>query len=275
MIKRFLKKIYYKIIPSTEVIITPKGARWGNLLYFFLRAYLFEKKGKKLKILYTEHMEDLMIYFPNLKKYIILEEEVNFFHKKDTTNNFYQKFNYDFTENNLNDFIKNELLISNAIISLLSSLPTQNDDEITINIRRGDFYEKENFSIYGYNQIGFLKHVFEKHLNFQYWKKINVISDDMCWCKENLNFLNTYTSELFFPNLQKDKIITSFLWIANSKKIILSNSTFSFWGAYISNTIFNNHKKIYAPIFGIRLNNQNIDLYQLNQSWNIIKDFDF
>lgn len=273
--RAFLKKIFFTIFSSgTEVIITPKGARWGNLLYFFLRAYIFEQQGRSLKVLYTPHMDDLTAYFPQLKKYIITENKVKFYHKKDASNNFYQVFNDDFSEKDLNDFIKEYLLSSEFVKSFLSSFSEPSLNELTINIRRGDFYEKGNSSIYGYDQIDFIKHVFENYLKDKKWSRINILSDNMQWCKENFGFLNEYTSNLNFPDLNEHTIITSFLWVANSKNLILSNSTFSFWAAYISNYLYQSQENTFCPIFGSR-RIENTDLYQYNPQWVMIKDFNF
>ena len=84
ILKELLKKLIYKINPnSKEVYITPKGARWGNLLYFFLRAYQYDQQGKNLRIMHTSHMIELLRHFPSLKKYIIGVNEIKFYHKKD------------------------------------------------------------------------------------------------------------------------------------------------------------------------------------------------
>ncbi len=274
MIKKLFKKIFFHLYPSTKVIITPKGARWGNLLYFFLRAYLFEKQGKSLRVLYTNHMNDLLRFFPELNKYVIYEKEVKFFHEKDSTNTFYQIFNKDFTEQNINDFIKEHLLSSNFVQCFFRNHPKPKKEDITINIRRGDFFEKGNSSIYGYDQVAFIKHIFKNHLPKKKWNQVNILSDDINWCKENFDFIKEYTSELNFPELNEDKIILSFLWVANSKNLILSNSTFSFWAAYISNYLYHSQENTYCPIFGSR-RIENTALYQFNPKWNMIGDFNF
>lgn len=273
--KRFLKNLFFKIFPtSTEVIITPGGARWGNLLYFFLYAYIFEQKGKTIKILYTEHMVDVLLYFPDLKKYVIEEKNVKFYHKKDNSNQFYQVFGKDFSEKQLNEFIKVHLLSSDFVKSFLGQLPEAESDELTINIRRGDFYEKGNSSIYGYNQIEFIKHVFDNYFKGKNWKQINILSDDMNWCKDNFKFLQPYTQRLHYPDLTEHKIIPSFLWVARSKNLVLSNSTFSFWAAYISNYLYQSQGNTFCPIFGSR-RIENTDLYQYNPKWVMIRDFNF
>jgi len=273
ILKELLKKLIYKINPnSKEVYITPKGARWRNLIYFFLRAYQYDQQGKNLRIIHTSHMIELLRHFPSLKKYIIGVNEIKFYHKKDNSNKFYQEFGIDFTEDDILNFIKEHLLTQQVISQYQLSEPANED--LTINIRRGDFYEKNNASIYGYDQIGFIKHVFKNHYPAKKWNRITVISDNLKWCKENFKFLSEFCQELYFPEFKDNQVILGFLGIANSKNLILSNSTFSFWGAYLSNYLYDSYENTICPIFGSR-RIENTDLYQYNPRWNMITDFDF
>ncbi|SFI24340.1 alpha-1,2-fucosyltransferase [Halpernia frigidisoli] len=267
------KAIAILLKDDLQICITPKGARWGNLLYFFLHAFIKEKNGKNFKLLYTTHMAEVLKWFPDLKKFTITEKDVKFYHQKDASNNFYQIFGEDFGRDNLYDFIKTQLLTS-SIKDLLQNIPEPENDWLTINIRRGDFYEKGNTSLYGYDQIGFVKHIFKTRFSEKNWQKITVISDDMIWCEENFFFLNRYSKILEFPEFKENTIISSFLRISKSQNLILSNSTFSFWAAYISNYLYGSAEKTYCPIFGSR-RMENTDLYQFDPNWQMIKDFNF
>lgn len=273
-IRVLLKKYYFKLFePSVEVYITPKGARWGNLLYFFLRASIYKEKNKNFYILYTKHMEDLLTLFPLLKEFVIYEKDVKFYYLKNNSNNYYQIFNQDFTKKDLDFFIEEYIKTSTKFLMLYNNIPNL-DNTISINIRRGDFYEKENYSIYGFDQIGFIKHVFDTYLQEKEFKQINIISDDMNWCKNNFQFLESYCEQIKYPVFNDNAIHESFSWITKSDSLILSNSTFSFWGAYISNYLNKTEVKTYCPIFGSR-RIKNTDLYQFNPNWIMIRDFNY
>lgn len=274
MIRSLLKEYYFKIFePSLEVYLTPRGARWGNLLYFFLRASIYKERGRNFKILYTQHMNELLDLFPLLRQFVIYEKEVKFFHLKNNSHQYYQIFGEDYKEKELNFFIKKYLIESIQFKNIYNKIPNTNNS-ITLNIRRGDFYEKGNMSVYGYNQIDFVKHVFDKYLQDSEFEKINIISDDMMWCEKNMSFLTKYSKSLHFPVFNENIILESFCWLVKSNKLILSNSTFSFWGAYLSNYLNNSVNETYCPIFGSR-RIENTDLYQYNSKWVMIRDFDF
>ncbi|WP_165570233.1 alpha-1,2-fucosyltransferase [Chryseobacterium sp. FH1] len=222
-----------------------------------------------MKILETKHFEEILKLFPQLSEFVVKEEDIRFYHEKDKDNNFYQVFGTHFTLEQLNGFIK-KYLIDNVRNNLKQS---QEPSKLCINVRRGDFYEKGNSSIYGYDQIGFIRHVFEVHLSSSYFQNIKIVSDNMMWCRQELQFLKKYTAELTFPDFQ-NPVTDSFLEVINSEELILSNSTFSFWAAYISNYMYENTQQTYCPIFGSR-KIKNTDLYQTNPNWNIISDFNF
>ncbi|WP_300673865.1 alpha-1,2-fucosyltransferase [Soonwooa sp.] len=275
MLKDILKRFYFKLNRNPQqIIITPKGARWGNLLYFFLRAYIYKENKHSLKLLYTEHMKELLELFPALEAFVIHENDVAFYHKKDASNQFFQVFGKDFSKEQLNAFIEKYLINSTAFTKVYDLIERPSNNTMTINIRRGDFYENKQGSIYGYDQIGFLKHVFDKYLNKQYFDKIIIISDNMEWCQQNFSFLEKYSPTVEYPKFSQNSIQESFCWITKASNLILSNSTFSFWGAYISNYLQHNESKTYCPIFGSR-RIINTDLYQFNPEWNMIRDFDF
>jgi hypothetical protein len=101
--------------------------------------------------------------------------------------------------------------------------PIKIDDEyVVIQIRRTD---------YVYSKIHFVcdKNWYLKALeNFKDIKKIIFISDDLMWCKNNFNDLS---KELFFLDLNEKETLG---FLQHSKNIIISNSTFGWWGAWLS-----------------------------------------
>lgn len=274
-IKLFLTHVMK--LKNKLVIYTPKGSRFGNHLYMFLQSFINQKKGIDFKILKLDSMEYWFEEFQDLRKFSVNLEEVKYIDEKLTKDIFYQKFNQNFNQNHLEDFIKENILTTNKFKKILQVNKEISDKSLTINVRRGDFFEGEYKNIYGFDQANYIIHVIENYLlpKVGVLEKITVVSDDMIWCKENLNFLKKYTENVVFPKECIDSPINCLYYISNSKNLIIPNSTFSFWGAYISNTIFGNYENIYAPEFGARINNEKIISYQLNPNWTIIRDFNF
>lgn len=61
----------YIYIQPKKIIWIGRKCRFGNHLYFFLKANKEREKGEKLHILYTENMEYLLSFFLELKELTI------------------------------------------------------------------------------------------------------------------------------------------------------------------------------------------------------------
>jgi hypothetical protein len=97
------------------------------------------------------------------------------------------------------------------------------DKQITVvNVRRGDYLHSPN-----YHPVVTPEYVYkavEKIPNTEFYL---IASDDLDWCKENINLPNTIYLEGYKSYEQ--------LWILSMcKNFIISNSSFSWWAAYLS-----------------------------------------
>ena len=105
-------------------------------------------------------------------------------------------------------------------------------NSVIIHIRRGDYLKFSN--IHPTIDISYI----EKCLNnLKDYNNIFVVSDDKEWCVKNLNFNNI--------TIVKDLEDYEELWLISLfKNLIMSNSTFSWWGAYLNRY---DDSKIYFP----------------------------
>jgi len=134
-------------------------------------------------------------------------------HKKNMTLvGFFQRHEYF-------DFVKDEL------IEKVFNVPNDwQPNTIAIHVRRGDFlFDPFNFPPVSVEYINKAISLMPEN------KRIVFLSDDMNWCIEN------------FSNLPKVEFrintspMSDIFYMANCDNVIMSNSTFSFWGAYLSN----------------------------------------
>ena len=115
--------------------------------------------------------------------------------------------------------------VKTELIKEVFRVPEDWQPNITaIHVRRGDFLiDPFNFppvSIEYINQaIKLIKNI----------KKIVFLSDDIEWCVENFSTLQNVDFRC------NTKGIDDIYYMANCDNVIMSNSTFSFWGAYLSN----------------------------------------
>lgn len=130
--------------------------------------------------------------------------------------------------------IREELQIPQELKSnLIEKYPFLKEETISIHVRRGDYLnlpnhhptQKIDYYELAYDLIGI--------------KDINVVitSDDIQWCKDNLKFKNTHF-------IENETNINDLYLMSLCSHNIMSNSTFSWWGAWLNN---NPNKKVVIP----------------------------
>ena len=111
---------------------------------------------------------------------------------------------------------------------------------VALHVRRGDYlsesglYDICNIDYYN-NAIKKLNELVKAEMNYF------VFSDDIVWCKENLNILSN--AHYIDWNNNDESWIDMYL-MSQCKHNIIANSTFSWWGAWLNNNI---EKVVIAP----------------------------
>ena len=107
----------------------------------------------------------------------------------------------------------------------LNDFPFLNDSSVgAINVRRGDYLTQPRR-----HPVVSIEYINEAYKKLPHCDKIIVLSDDIEWCKENIKLPN-----LVFVENYRD---CDALWLLSlCDHFIISNSTFSWWGAYLSRT---------------------------------------
>lgn len=105
---------------------------------------------------------------------------------------------------------------------------------IGVHVRRTDFLlDTVNFPV---QPVSYYQKAFNK-IGIE-GKKIVFCSDDIDWCIENFSYL---------PNVKFRKYtdaLSDIFFLANCESVVMSNSTFSFWGAYLNMK----ERQIYFPL---------------------------
>ena len=138
--------------------------------------------------------------------------------------------------------------------------PQLNYNTATINIRRTDYLIYPN--IHPHITLEYIHEAVKliPHVDYYF-----ISSDDLVWCKENIKLPN-----MVFVNYHGYEA----MWLASlTKNFIISNSSFAWWGAYLSR---NKNKIVLAPEvwFGPEAANRNmssIDIYP--NGWSVIPSY--
>jgi hypothetical protein len=148
------------------------------------------------------------------------------------------------------DDVRKELEPTDEFLELNKNI--LNEDCLSIHIRRTDYVNLQE-----YHPLQTLEYYKSAVDILNHSGPIYVFSDDIEWCKNNLNF-----NQMTFIN-NADPIID--MWTMSiCKKNIIANSTFSWWAAWINK---NKDKKVVCPKnwFGPRIPHSEKDI--LDNDW--------
>ena len=149
------------------------------------------------------------------------------------------------------DKIKEELKVIKPISKENEKLIKEMNevDSICIHVRRGDYIN----SIHEVCTLDYYKQAINELNNELKNPKFYVFSDDIKWCKENLSFINNICF------VEGNKNYDDLRLMYSCKHFIISNSTFSWWGQYLSTS---KNKIVYAPKKWFNNGWANPDLYE-------------
>lgn len=104
--------------------------------------------------------------------------------------------------------------------------------------------------------------------------EFHVVSDDVPWCQEHLG-----------PRLGARQVPVTYVtpedtpgdhlaYLAGARRLILANSSFSYWGAYLSNVRHqDNHALVVSPWFHARLaDGTPYGAIQLDPRWTVVTE---
>ena len=105
-------------------------------------------------------------------------------------------------------------------------------EDVIIHIRGGDFLNIPNLNIC---KIDYYKSSMKYFISMGF-RSFKVISEDQKYARYLINQLNNYFVDIKIKKLKTDSIKNDFNIIRTSRFAILSNSTFSWWASFLSNS---------------------------------------
>jgi hypothetical protein len=238
----------------TVITTPPAGLRFGNWLYLWMDAHQRTAAGEPTVILEAPGMELWLDAFPALRGLTVSRDFVRFHDRRDwdVETSWKQRFDVDFTRGSLDAFI------SDCLAPYISPDDT---GMLVINVRRGDYYSDANHRRrYGFDQLGYLQEALSRVGPVD---RTLIVSDDPDWCRANLLEMVEGASEIV--DFADRDPVSNFKAVACASRIIGTNSTFSYWGAYVSGVVHAS-PVVVMPRFHGRLP-QGSDAYQLDPRW--------
>lgn len=243
----------------TLIKTPPAGMRFGNWLYLWLDAHARTAAGEPTVVLEAPGMDVWLDAFPSLRGLTVSREEVRFHDRREwEQGSWKQRFGVDFTRESLDSFIADHLV---------PYIPADHSGTLVINVRRGDYYSSPGLrERYGFDQLGYLGEALERVGRVD---RALLVSDDPDWCRENLSgIVGGYAGAV---DIAERDPLANFTTVAAASRIIGTNSTFTYWGAYIAG-VLHESPVIVMPRFHGRLP-EGQDAYQLDPTWTIVDGY--
>lgn len=237
---------------------------FGNILYLALWAWRGRQEGLDTWFLATPKVTPWLLTYPRLAELAIRPEHVSFRDGRVTALGSYGRFGEDFTRSELHEFV-------------VEFLPTAavgwRDDTVVINVRRGDYYSvPANRGALGFDVSEYLRVAVSTMIRTQGpVGRLHVVSDGQDWCHAKLPWLADHCEELTFAP-STDASAQNFREVATSPRVILTNSTFSYWAGYVHDVTHPGRESaVWAPSFFARGHNGG-QAWQLDPAWSIVQD---
>jgi len=227
---------------SRTVLLTQWSQRLGNYLYFALHAFLEAQAGNDYRVLDSGLDPDWYECFPGLANYTT--QKVRWFDKREHVPElFYQGYGSDFTPEDLTAFI------TTVLTPKLD--PSPDRDTVTVNVRHGDYYASpEAIAKWGFDVSAYLRTALSLAEAKAPVEAVRLVSDDSDWAAGKLHEAR--------PDLSVTEVVpgpppNQLFALARSRRLILPNSTFSFWAAYMSELLHApDEVEIYVPAMHAR-----------------------
>lgn len=233
-----------KVAHSRTIIMTTDASRGGNLLYTWAWAHTESIAGRPTFVLENSHAGAWLNEFPLLRALTCSRSDMKLLDSRHVEALYYydDPLGHDF----LVDFVQKRLLPSPAFSSRIErARVAMGDDALVINVRRGDYYSNPAFTErYG---LDIERHVREALglLGYSPQERPSsfVISDDVDWCRRHLGHLALL--QTVFPG-HPHNMFDDLAALASARHLVLANSTFSYWGQFISRGLNGNQRAIAA-----------------------------
>lgn len=254
-----------------SVVMTTEGHRLGNLLYLWMYCHSGRARGRDVRTLANSHTPPWDDLWELTERGLVVSREAMrvWDRREEVPERLHQRWGRDFTREDLDGFAR-DVLVQGRFAGLVEPGP----GTLTVNVRRGDYYANPDYrALFAFDYPGYLEAALDLSLSRDGQPDdVRVVSDDPSWCREHLRALDRFGDRVEF--LDNDPL-HDLAALASSARLVLSNSTFSYWGAYLASIVHAgtpSGARVVAPAFHRR----DLDggrAWQLDPRWTALDGF--
>lgn len=256
---------------------TPDFMGWGNLLQLAMWAHDGRLSGERRWIRANPNLVPWLDEFPGLRQVVLLPEQVRFTDKRMapwSENARRRGISGAVPLHTPVDIAAVERFLRDVVLpgSRLAAKSMERDmPEMVVNVRRGDYYSDPDIRAqYGFDVGRYLRVAVNDTVERDgVPSAITVVSDDLDWCERELRWLGELAPTHFAVGQGP---IADFATAAGARRLVITNSTFSYWAAHTSNLLHgDNHALVWAPRFFDRTQNGGRS-WLLDERWSVVEE---
>ncbi len=250
------------------VLWTPEDVNLGNFLYHWLHAHAEQSAGRRVHALRTPAMEPWLASFPNAARLVTSRRDVPL--RAQRVPGYWQRWGEAFTRQDLVRFVT-DVLLDSPLRDEIAGVSHHGD--VVVSVRRGDYYSVPRFrERYAFDVLDYVERAMALSAARAPVGEVHVVSDDIPWCRRHLDPLLRRFAGLVTYAGDASSPLHDLATLAASPRLILANSTFSYWGGYVSGVLHpDRHADVVAPWFHARFGDH-LAAEQLDPSWTIVRE---
>lgn len=143
--------------------------------------------------------------------------------------------------------------------------------ELVVNVRRGDYYSNPAFRAeFGIRLEPYLDAALSS-ITGDSPTRVHIVSDDVEWCSRNLAWIKDL-APLTFEDPNSRTPMSDLRRVAGARRLVITNSTFSYWASYIGDTLHGDEHQVVAPSVFRYADGQPVRSHLLRPNWTVIDD---
>ncbi|GGF51813.1 hypothetical protein GCM10011519_27300 [Marmoricola endophyticus] len=244
------------------------GVNLGNFLYLWQHAATARRAGVRESVLLQDSVEPWLEVFPALRELSRRRAQVRPWDRRVLEHD-HSELGVDFTLADLDAFVHERLLSAPGFADAVER--ATDPGELVVNVRRGDYYSVPAFrALYGFDQDGYLRAAVAGSVAADGPpRRVRVVSDGLDWCREHLGWLED-VAPTRFGSIDEGPL-GDLAQVCAATRLVITNSSFSYWGAYVSGVRSGRPASVWAP----RLHRRDINggrAWQLHPAWQVVDE---
>lgn len=248
------------------VLMTPEKIGFGNMLYLWLQAAKRRAAGQHWAVQQIAGMEPWLDHFPRLHELTLPRDQVPFTAPR--TLDYCQVWGKHYEREDIDTFARDFLFVEEPFEQAVRGR-AGGEDHVVINVRRGDYYSVPDFrGKYSFDIVEYVESALVRALERGPIASVQVVSDDPAWCRHKLRRVLSGIPQVDIP--LGDPPLENLACLVGGRRLILGNSTFSYWGAHLARVWHQEPIHVIAPSFHAR--HLVLPTNHLDPDWDVVDD---